>query len=537
MSDFSRPSRTQSGGNSTWILIALILGSILGLLLRFISPELLDQTAIVGQVFGGLLLVVAVPLLTSQLALALNNPRDRIRRGVSHSRILVQVLITALSLLVVAAIVAAALGQYESGNPATTFLQTLNPISLVSFHSGGAGWLMLGVAILLAAILGVLGEKGQSLVTISGRIARASIRTFRLLLWAAPIGLASLVGTFGSSTDHPATASAMPIGVAALFAVAGMFTYMTIVLAIDWITGQLRPKRSDSRTFDRDRRPGQRPGAGRYQTTGRTAGAPSRPVGRPAPDLRRDRERSPFEMGVSSTPVLDIETPRSPKPASAPVSRNETESRPDSRTRPTRDTQSESDRPATDRERDGSSDSRRYPPRDRGGRHDRREGGRDRQYDRGSRDTRGDRPPRDRGPRPSRFDRRGSQPVSESTIAPEPIAKPAPTVDTSSIVDDLARVRQQLSRQTETESPGQTSEPTPPPRPVEEPLERAGSGSVQQTPAPAEMQYGRVRHRKGERHESEPHPGVEPPPMPEMVDHYSTDDMAFGRGKRKKTVK
>jgi hypothetical protein len=53
-----------------------------------------------------------------------------------------------------------------------------------------------------------------------------------------------------------------------------------------------------------------------------------------------------------------------------------------------------------------------------------------------------------------------------------------------------------------------------------------------------EVHYGRSRHRKHERPDHEPLlPGIEPPPMPEMIDHYETDDMSFGRSKRRKTAK
>lgn len=541
MSDFSRPSRTQSGGFSIWILGALILGIVVGIVLRFISPAILVQTAIIGQIFGGLLLIVAVPLLTSQLALALNNPRDRIRRGVSHSRILVQILIATLILLILAAVVSAVFGQSDSAGPVAGFFQMLNPISLVTFQSGGAGLLVFGLAMIFAAILGVMGDRAQHLVTICGRVFRASMRTFRLLLWLAPLGLASIVGVFGLTSVENSAPAAIPFPVVAVVALAGLFAYTTIVLGVEWIVGQLRPKRAENRSFDRDRRPGQRPMTGRYQSAGRTAGSTSRPTGRPAPEPRRDRERSPFEMGVSSTPVLDIEARRSTQSTPSPATRSDMSPKPEMKPRPTRENQNEAERPApADRDRDSQPDSRRYPPRDRGPRPERREGGRDRQFDRGPREGRTDRPPRDRGPRPSRFDRRDTPRPAEPAIASDTDFKPQPVVNSANMADDLARVRQQLNREVEPESLKQTvtTPPPPPPPPAEKPPERAAASSVQVvTPADNEMHYGRSRHRKGERPESEPHPGVEPPPMPEMVDHYSTDDMAFGRGKRKKIVK
>ena len=333
-------------------------------------------------------------------------------------------------------------------------------------------------------------------------------------------------------------ATSLPLAV--IFALAGLFTYTTIVLGIDWIIGQLRPKRAESRSFDRDRRPGQRPTGGRYQSPGRSAGPSSRPVGRPSPEPRRDRERSPFEMGVSNTPVLDIDSPRSSGSSSTPASRSEAGSKPDFRTRPSRDSQVESERPATpDKDRDSQSDSRRYVPRDRGGRPERREGSHDRQFDRSSREGRGDRPQRDRGPRPSRFDRHDSQRSPEPASVSESAVKPVTTVDATSISEDLARVRQQLDRNVENQPQKPIVEAPPKqPSPIERPAERPAPENVQEAqPSTTEMHYGRGRHRKPERPESEPHPGVEPPPMPEMVDHYSTDDMAFGRGKRKKIVK
>ncbi len=539
MSDFSRPSRPQSGGNSNWILIGLILGVIAAIGLRIVSPSILQQTAIIGQIFVGLLLAVAVPLVTSQLALALNNPRDRIRRGISHSRILVQVLIVTIVLLVLAVVTTLLFGQSDSADPFAVFLQMLNPTALVAFHSGGAGLLLFGVAMLFAAILGVMGDRAQHLVTVSNRVSRASIRTFRLLLWVAPLGLASMIGTIGGSSDTPSVATASSLPALLVTALAGLFTYTTFVLGVDWIMGQLRPKRQEGRSFDRNRRTGQRPVGGRYQSTNRTGSQSIRPTSRPTQEPRR--ERSPFEMGVSSTPVLDIQSPK-PVQASNSVPRNsEAGPRPDTRPSPVRESQNDSERQATsDRDNDAQSGNRRYGPRDRGGRPDRREGGRDRQPGRGPRENRGDRPPRDRGPRPSRYDRRDADRSTDSAAGAESNARPPATVDAATIAEDLARVRRQLNTESHQEVENKTPEPMPAePRRAESPApERAASENVSLVPeTPTEMHYGRSRHRKGDRPDHEPLPGVETPPMPEMVDHYSTDDMAFGRGKRKKTVK
>jgi hypothetical protein len=76
------------------------------------------------------------------------------------------------------------------------------------------------------------------------------------------------------------------------------------------------------------------------------------------------------------------------------------------------------------------------------------------------------------------------------------------------------------------------------PERIERPVVREEQQVRPETSAAQEVQYGRARHRKHERPDTEPMlPGIEQPPMPEMIDHYSTDDMAFGRAKRKKTVK
>ena len=552
MNEFSRSSRVPTAGSPTWLLPVIAVGILAGIALRFFAPDILTQTAIIGQIFGGILLVVAVPLVTSQLALALNNPRDRVRRGVSHSKILVQVVIPTAILLIVTAVFVAFFTVQDSRGFAAVLLQHFNPVELVNFSSSGGGYVFLGIALLIAAVLGVMGDKAQEMVTICGRISRASIRTFRLAMWLAPIGLLSMVGTLGTPSQESSPALSLTALALFLTASTGLLLYSTIVLGIDWIVGQLRPARKDSRRFERTTRVGQRPTTGRPPMASRPGSASSRPVSRPTPDSRRDRdrerERSPFEMGVSSTPVLDIASPNAPK--NTPTSANTDDTRRnDFRSRANRDSQTEAPRSSgRSTEREPASESPRPGYRDRGPRPERREGSRDSYRDRGPRGPRPDRPTRDRGPRPDRFDR--SQPVRpiEQANESETSAPVNRSIDPATAAADLARVREQLSQSPQREPQAvdrpvtpEYSRPervstTPPPERTERPVV-----SQEQPPAieqvTAEMHYGRSRHRKHERPETESRPGVEPPPMPEMVDHYSTDDMAFGRGKRKKTVK
>lgn len=549
MNEFSRSSRVPTVGSPVWLVPVIAAGILAGIVLRFFAPDILAQTAIIGQIFGGILLVVAVPLVTSQLALALNNPRDRVRRGVSHSKILVQVVITTAVFLVITGVLTTFFSIQDPRGFAATFLQNFNPVELVNFSTSGGGYVFLGIALLIAAVLGAMGEKAQEMVTICGRISRASIRTFRLAMWLAPIGLLSMIGTLGTQTQASSPTSSLTALALVLTAITGLLLYTSIVLGVDWVVGQLRPARKDGRRFERTSRVGQRPSSGRAPMPSRSGSSP-RPVGRPSPDSRRDRERerSPFEMGVSSTPVLDIASPNAPK--NTPPSANTDDARRnDFRSRPSRDSQTEAPRSSgRGAERETSSESSRPGYRDRGPRSERREGSRDSYRDRGPRGTRSDRPTRDRGPRPDRFDR--SQPVrpleqaNESEIS-APVNR---SIDPATAAADLARVREQLNQSPQRE-PQAAERPvapeysrtervptTPPPERTERPVV-----SQEQPPAieqvTAEMHYGRSRHRKHERLETESRPGVEPPPMPEMVDHYSTDDMAFGRGKRKKTVK
>ncbi len=551
MNEFSRSSRVPTAGSPTWLLPVIAVGILAGIALRFFAPDILTQTAIIGQIFGGILLIVAVPLVTSQLALALNNPRDRVRRGVSHSKILVQVVIPTAILLIVTAVFVAFFTVQDSRGFAAVLLQHFNPVELVNFSSSGGGYVFLGIALLIAAVLGVMGDKAQEMVTICGRISRASIRTFRLAMWLAPIGLLSMVGTLGSPSQE--SSSALSLTALALFltATTGLLLYSTIVLGIDWIVGQLRPARKDGRRFERTSRVGQRPTTGRPPTTSRPGSASSRPVSRPTPDSRRDRERSPFDMGVSSTPVLDIASPNASSNAPSPANA-ETGRRNDFRARPNRDSQSEPPRTVNrGAERETSTDSPRPGYRDRGPRPERREGTRDGYRDRGPRGPRPDRPDRDRGPRPDRFDR--SQ-TARSADQENSVSSSAPvnrSIDPATAAADLAKVREQLNQspQPQRESPAtpqavtpesnrpeRTVAPSPAPERIERPaVSQEQPAAIEQVTT--EMHYGRSRHRKHERPETESRPGVEPPPMPEMVDHYSTDDMAFGRGKRKKTVK
>jgi hypothetical protein len=141
------------------------------------------------------------------------------------------------------------------------------------------------------------------------------------------------------------------------------------------------------------------------------------------------------------------------------------------------------------------------------------------------------------------------------------------SIDRSAIAAELARVGEHLGRSAGSvsseinrpTSPQRVPTPPPaierpvqpapierpaPPIPVERPVsERQVPHRVEPPPAPsqtspepseAEVQYGRSRHRKYERPDADAtSPGLESP-APEALDKFSTDDMAFGRGKRRK---
>lgn len=552
MNDLSRSSRTHSGGRLSWLLPAIIVGIVIGLALKFFAPQLLANTAIVGQIFTGALLIIILPLVASQLALALNNPRERIRRGVSQSKILVQVLISAVVLFAVSLVLAIIFAPAQGGNFLADFFSRFNPGTFASFGTASGIYIVLLFSLLFAAVLGALGEKAQTMVSVCNRISRASIRTFRLVLWVAPVGLIFVVGTFGLSAGTPENASVSPV-VLVFTSLAGLLLYATIVLGVDWIVGQLRPPRKEVRSFDRDRRPSRRTGAGPYPAS-RQTGPAVRSNPRPTTEPRRDRERSPFDMGVSSTPILDVEARGAAGSETQQAPPTDSGRRPDARPRFSRDSQAAAPRDSQREEsREARPDGPRPDPRDgqrsgyRGPRPERREGGRDGFRDRGPGGNRGDRPGRDRGPRNYRPDNRETPRPMDTQETVAPTAQSPRPIEPSAISADLARVREQLSQPPHENRPPaprveprvESKVPVPTPERVERPVVREEQSARPETASPApEVQYGRARHRKGERPDTEPMlPGIEQPPMPEMIDHYSTDDMAFGRTKRKKTVK
>ncbi|MBI5267619.1 MAG: cation:dicarboxylase symporter family transporter, partial [candidate division Zixibacteria bacterium] len=306
------------------LLFAIIGGLVIGAIVGRTASGLADTLALMGHVFIAATIVVGIPLVTSQLALALNNPRERVRRGVSQAKVFVRSLVATVLLLIVSIVAAGLFLSGEQSGSVGAVFGRLDPEKFMIFGSEGGVMQALMLAVIGAVVLGALGLRATGAVTFFNRVSRASVRTFRLLLWLAPLGLLGITaelisgGTtlkFGLSVD-----TTTPLIVSLFMAASGFMVYATAALGIDWMVGQLRPKRKDRPAFERSRPPlrGPRPG---FQPTGAPRGQGrdrERPAERPAPRRFEPRpteqERSPFDMGVSSTPVLDIETGH-PQPA------------------------------------------------------------------------------------------------------------------------------------------------------------------------------------------------------------------------------
>ena len=522
MSELLRPTRPIGTGRHMVLFFAVIGGIVAGVLIGKMSDGSAEFLATLGRVFVAAAVVVSVPLVASQLALALNNPRERARRGVSQAKILVRSLIGTIVLVIISVILAGVLSSEEGSSSLSSVLNRINPEKFMAFGPDSGILPVLMLAVVASVLLGALGFRATGAVTFFNRVSRASVRSFRLLLWLAPFGLLGLTAGIvsGGTTFKVAFGieTATPIILTIFVATTGYMIYSSVVLGVDWMVGQLRPKRKDRPVFDRGRAPqrGPRPG---YQTTGapRATGRDRQGPPRRFEPRTSEKERSPFDMGVSSTPVLDIETGQ---PKAAP--------------RPAVSTESSSEEPGG---------QRRY--RDRDGRPD-------------SRDERRDRGPRDRGPRGRRDDRfRGDRPdrqggryrqgrPQDGARADIPVSDAqepeSPAVDRAAIQSELARVSEHLGRMNNVPAvepvarPVVTESNKPAPSAVQ--YESAVPESVQPSGGDEEMHYGRSRHRK---HEHAAATGVTPPEpggtVPESVDHFSTEDMSFGRGKRRKTPK
>jgi hypothetical protein len=506
------------------LFYAIIGGVVAGAILSRLSTGFADLASLVGRVFIAAAVVVSVPLVASQLTLALNNPRERVRRGVNQAKIMVRSLVGAVILLIVSAVTASIQLSGEGAGSVASVIGRLNPEKFMVFGTEGSVMQVLMLSVVGAVLLGALGLRATGAVTFFNRVSRASVRSFRLLLWLAPLGLLGVAA--GVVSGDPAFKFAFsidtttPLALSLLISATGFLMYASVALGIDWMVGQLRPKRKERPGFDRGRPPQRGPRTG-FQPAiaprpqGRDRQGPQGP--RRVEPRPSDLERSPFEMGVSSTPVLEIESGQ-PHPAKhqAPA------------TEPT----------------DDQGGPRRF--RDRDQRPDARDGRRDR----------GPRGPRDRGPRGRRDDRfRGDRPDHQSRYrqdqrsdsgpteesSRETQESSAPVVDRSAIQSELARVGEHLERMNNAGGPEKTTRTPIPESNIATPApvvrHEVAASEPDRSGGEDEMHYGRSRHRKHERPDSDASASEPSGTVPEPVDHFSTEDMSFGRGKRRKTVK
>jgi Na+/H+-dicarboxylate symporter len=170
MSELLRQSRPVGTGRHMVLFYAIIGGVVAGAILSRLSTGFADLASLVGRVFIAAAVVVSVPLVASQLTLALNNPRERVRRGVNQAKIMVRSLVGAVILLIVSAVTAGILLSGEGAGSVASVIGRLNPEKFMVFGTEGSVMQVLMLSVVGAVLLGALGLRATGAVTFFNRV-------------------------------------------------------------------------------------------------------------------------------------------------------------------------------------------------------------------------------------------------------------------------------------------------------------------------------------------------------------------------------
>ncbi|RKX27335.1 MAG: hypothetical protein DRP47_06700, partial [Candidatus Zixiibacteriota bacterium] len=230
------------------LVLAMLLGAVLGGLLGYAAPSFMLSVAVIGQLFIGALKLILVPLIVSVIVVGIASMGDLRRLG-RASRLTILYFLGSSAAAVIVGICLTYIikpGQayantvtlsYEKANEAVNtgiseLFSAFAPINIFQSIAQGHYLGLVVLSILFGAVLATMGKRARVVVDFFKVISEAALKLVPVVLYAAPVGLFIVVGSAIATDPDSITQLGGNLGWLGLTLLSGILIHGLIILPL-----------------------------------------------------------------------------------------------------------------------------------------------------------------------------------------------------------------------------------------------------------------------------------------------------------------
>jgi len=237
-----------TGQKGNIILIAMLVGAILGVLGGLYLSDFMLATSIVGTMFLNALKMVVIPLVVASMIVGVASLGDIRTLGRTGGKtILFYMVTTGFSVFVGLLLVniiqpGSGIEMWDATIPdfvvesqqksIKDVLVGLIPSNVISAAADGKILPLIMFALLFGGVLSAIGDKGKPVIAVFDGINVAMMKIVHLIIYVAPIGILSLIGTIVAEKEDSLEQLVSGLGLYSLTVVLGLLIHALITLPL-----------------------------------------------------------------------------------------------------------------------------------------------------------------------------------------------------------------------------------------------------------------------------------------------------------------
>ncbi len=244
------------------ILLGMIVGAILGVIGGYFLPALFLGTDFLGTLFLNALKMVVVPLIVASMIVGVTGLGDIRKLGPTAGKTVLYYLVTTSFSVFIGIVlvnifvpgegidgfgaVAPDIIAEAEGKTLKDVLVGLLPANLIKAAAEADILPLIVFSLLFGGVLTALGKRGEPVIAVFEGINEAMMRIVHLIIYFAPIGVMSLIGTIVAEKRDELGELFSSLGMYSLTVLLGLLIHATIVLPLIL---KIRGKRQPFRYF------------------------------------------------------------------------------------------------------------------------------------------------------------------------------------------------------------------------------------------------------------------------------------------------
>ena len=230
------------------ILVAMIVGAILGVLGGYFLSDTLLQIKFLGTIFLNALKMVVIPLIMASMIVGVTSLGDIRKLGKTTGKTLLFYFATTGFSVIIGLILVniirpgvgvEAFGSYvpelvaeSTGKTFTDVIVSLIPENLFGAAAEGRILPLIIFSLLFGGVLTTLGAKGKPVINFFDGFNRAIMKLVTLILYFAPVGVLALIGGIVAENRNSVDELISGLGLYALTVIVGLLIHALVILPL-----------------------------------------------------------------------------------------------------------------------------------------------------------------------------------------------------------------------------------------------------------------------------------------------------------------